>query len=47
MGNENVVLYFSDLKKKVVAKNIKGVDASEILCEELAEIIGKDNIYIK
>ena len=46
-GNENVVLYFADIKKKMSPKNISGVDANENLCEELTEIVGKDNICVK
>ena len=46
-GNENIVLYFADIKKKTVPKGIHGVDISEMLLDELADIVEKENIYIK
>ena len=46
-GNEKIVLYFSDIKKKTSPKGISGADISDMLLDELADIVGKENIYIK
>lgn len=46
-GNDNIVLYFDDIKKKTVPKGIRGVQICDMLLEELTDIVGKENIYIK
>lgn len=46
-GNSGIILYFEDIKKKTAPKGIYGVEISDIFLDELAEIVNKDNIYIK
>ncbi len=46
-GKTRVIMYLSDVRKKLSPKNIAGVDLSKKLAEELASAAGKENIALK
>lgn len=46
-GKTGIILYLSDLKKKLSPKSISGVNLSDELAGELTAIAGKENIALK
>ena len=46
-GTRKVILYFNDINKKLIPKNISGVEVCTRLIDELTSLIGTENVALK